>query len=208
MARREAGFAEAGNVQLKREIGADMRQDPTTKFLMETLVDRPSIFRRGGLVYLSVRRWRNSIKPYQLDALKLLKSNPPAAFVDLVAKDILGTLDPLLGGGAFQCIVPVPCSHSGSSNCLSVLIASRLGVHLGLPAILALAATPEKGSSHPKQNVDRQAMQLVRKIDQSVIVVDDVATSGSHIEEATRLLRNNNNSILAISWIGGNAETD
>ena len=81
-------------------------------------------------------------------------------------------------------------------------------MRLGLPVLLALSIEPASGSSHPKQNIDRPPMKLVRKIEQPVILVDDVATSGSHIEEAIRLIRNASNAIFAISWIGGNAESD
>ncbi len=48
-------------------------------------------------------------------------------------------------------------------------------------------------------------MQLAQPTDQPTLIIDDVATSGAHLEEATRLLRTPTTPVLAIAWIGGQA---
>jgi predicted amidophosphoribosyltransferase len=49
-------------------------------------------------------------------------------------------------------------------------------------------------------------MTLATPLQGPVLLVDDVATSGRHIEEATELLRAKGASVLAVAWIGGDAE--
>ena len=193
--------------QKRKAEPAPPRLDPSAAFLMDSLVLRPSMNRCGGIVYLTVRRWRRPVKRYQIDSLKALKANPPSSFVHAICHDIMAAFDPMLGeGGAFGSVVPIPCSHSPPESCLSVLLASRIGYLLGLPAISALTIEPASGSSHPKQNLDRPPMLLARKIDRPAIVIDDVATSGHHMEEAVRLLRPGAGTVFAIAWIGGEAE--
>ena len=43
---------------------------------------------------------------------------------------------------------------------------------------------------------------LTDKVSGPALLVDDVATSGSHIEEAVKLLRPACGSVLAVAWIG------
>ncbi|MGL4404534.1 MAG: hypothetical protein ACRCT6_02145, partial [Notoacmeibacter sp.] len=61
----------------------------------------------------------------------------------------------------------------------------------------------QKGVSHPKQNVKRPPMKMTRIIDEPVLLVDDVATSGSHLEEAVALLKPTCGAVLPIAWLGG-----
>jgi predicted amidophosphoribosyltransferase len=45
-------------------------------------------------------------------------------------------------------------------------------------------------------------MTLVEKVSGPALLVDDVATSGSHLEEATKLLRPSCGAVMAVAWIG------
>ena len=46
-------------------------------------------------------------------------------------------------------------------------------------------------------------MRLAKIVDGPAIVIDDVATSGAHIEEALRLLKPAAGTVFAVAWIGG-----
>jgi predicted amidophosphoribosyltransferase len=48
-------------------------------------------------------------------------------------------------------------------------------------------------------------LALARVIDEPVLLIDDVATSGAHIEEAVKLLKPTCKAVMAIAWISGDA---
>jgi predicted amidophosphoribosyltransferase len=77
-----------------------------------------------------------------------------------------------------------------------------------IPVVKALSLERVEGSSHPKTNVGRSPMRLEAAVVGDILLVDDVATSGRHLEEAALLLRNQNASVLPIAWIGGDADQD
>jgi predicted amidophosphoribosyltransferase/PAS domain-containing protein len=178
-------------------------REPSLVFLLETLVPRRAIRERKSVNYLTLMSWRQGVRDYQIAALKALKQNippeMPGAIADLMAREI----DSLLGAQAFVAVVPMPCGHSDDSHCLSEELARALGAKLGLPVIRALAAKKQTGSSHPKNNVRRPPMQAVEKLTGPVILVDDVATSGAHIEEAVKLLKPSGGAVFPVVWISG-----
>ena len=95
---------------------------------------------------------------------------------------------------------------TGAGGGIGRAIALALGRLLRLPVIEALRLPPMSGSSHPKTNVRRPRMRLNRALDGPVLIIDDVATSGQHMEEACRLLRPVAGAALAIAWIGGDTD--
>ena len=52
---------------------------------------------------------------------------------------------------------------------------------------------------------NRPRLELVRTIGEPILLVDDVATSGAHIEEAVKLLKPHCGTVMAVAWIGGDA---
>ena len=180
-----------------------MRPEPCAIFLEDTLVQRRTVRSRNSISYLTVRAWRSPVKKYQISALKALKQNIPPSFSDFVAGEIEESITSLLGSAAFQAIVPVPCGHSSSEHCLSLEIARRLAAKLDLPVVQALQARKQEGRSHPKTNVTRPPMQIACDIAGPVLLIDDVATSGAHLQEAVEILKPHCGSVLPVAWIGG-----
>jgi predicted amidophosphoribosyltransferase len=88
---------------------------------------------------------------------------------------------------------------------VSLKIARALGQELFLPVIQAFIPQPAKGVSHPKENLNRPALVVARTIAEPTLLIDDVATSGAHIEEATKLLKPTSKAVMSIVWIGGDA---
>jgi predicted amidophosphoribosyltransferase len=175
---------------------------PVTKFLLETLAPKSRILNRKSQHYLATRSWRAPIKQYQIAALKSLKSDPPAAFLEAAARDVVQAIRNVHGVDIGKYVVPVPCGHSGE-NCFSRLLARAVADQLALEFVDAFACQPIIGSSHPKQNVRRPRMKLLRELDGPVILVDDVATSGDHIEEASRLLKKTASTVWPVAWVAG-----
>lgn len=177
--------------------------EPTLAFLRDSLVQRRSIRARRSVHYLTLRTWRAPIRDWQIKALRALKANIPIGMAEAIAEEICQEVGALSGLSAFRAIVPVPCSHSPSGSCLSVEIARALGLATGPPVIHALAAVPMTGSSHPKENSRRKPFTLAQPLAEPLLLIDDVATSGRHLEEALTLLRQSSGTALAVAWISG-----
>jgi hypothetical protein len=174
---------------------------PVSRFLLDTLVQSQRLNRRGQTSYIGLRKWRASIKQYQISALKALKQEIPAGLVAAAADELADAVRSVYGDVNRCVVVPVPCGSSGP-DCLSCRLATGLARRLGLPMVQAFKSieTPP-GSSHPRRNIKRSRMKLLETINQPVILVDDVATSGSHIDEAASLLRKTSPQVWPIVWI-------
>jgi len=207
-AREISGFL-AREESLSRRIGkAEGRrapEEPSLTFLLETLIERRSIRARNGVHYLTLRSWRAAIRDWQIKALRALKGKIPPAMPQAIARDICAETEALLGVSAFRAVVPVPCGHSAETACLSLEIARAVGAGIGAPVVQAFAFQNLKGSSHPKENTRRPKLKLINPVNEPVLIVDDVSTSGAHLEEAVKLLRPHAGLAFAVAWIGGDA---
>ncbi len=182
--------------------------EPASEFLLETLVRRRALRSRNGVSYVTLRAWRQPVREHQIKALRAIKRLRPHALAAEIASEIADDVGALFGAGGFRAVVPMPCGHSKAGKCLSAEIARSLARMLSLPVAHALALSEERGSSHPKTNAKRAAMRLAAPVEGPVLLVDDVATSGRHIEEASSLLRAQKPGcgVLAVAWIGGSAD--
>jgi len=199
----EMGWS-AKQSEMTRPIQMSSAAEPTQNFLMKTLVNRSTIRGRNGISYLTMRAWRKPIKEYQIIALRSLKPAESNCFVDAIVDEMSAVVEQFIGMSGFKTVVPVPCGSSGN-NCLSLRIAKALAAKHGLKMVEAFEPIIASGSSHPKKNVTRPPMKLVRPVTDAVLLVDDVATSGQHLEEATKLLRQHTNTVFSVAWIGGDS---
>lgn len=190
---------------VKRGEFAD-RGQPVAEFLLETLVRRRTLRARNNVSYVTLHAWRQPIREYQIKALRAVKRHAPMQLAPEIAAEIAADVDSLFGVRGFRAVVPMPCGHSSDAGCLSAEIAKELGKLLAVPVVHALSLPKQSGSSHPKTNAKRAPMRLVDIVEGLVLLIDDVVTSGRHIEEATKLLRAAGAGVLAMAWIGGNVE--
>lgn len=197
-----------GNVGELREGVASIvpdRHSVAETFLLDTLIKKKSIISRNVMSYLSLRAWRKPLKKHQIAALREIKTAPTPGFVDTVSQEIAGGLDQLVGERPARIVTHVPCGHSRKGDCLSCLLAKRIAAHLNLPFVSAFKPNFSAGTSHPKANLIRPAMEIDTPIDDPVLLIDDVASSGRHMEEAVGLLRQSADVVLPVAWIGGEA---
>lgn len=188
--------------QIQSHPSIDNDLNIAVKFLSETIVRKRSLLSRNSVVYHSLNQWRTSIKSHQISAIRLLKETPDSPLVPLIRDEIKEWIFGTFGRKAFDTVVPVPCGHSGS-DCLSRQISIAVAQQIGATQVDAFAPLKVRGSSHPRTNTTRPKMELCRPVKGRVLLVDDIASSGSHIEEAVRMLREIADSVVAVCWIGG-----
>lgn len=174
---------------------------PLSRFLLDTLVRSQRLKRRRETSYIALRTWRTPIKDYQISALKALKDENPTGFVSAVADELAEAVKSVFGDLSKCVVVPVPCGSSGP-DCLACRLATGLARRINVPMVRAFQQieTPI-GNSHPRRNSRRGRMKLIETIEQPVILVDDVVTSGSHIDEAATILRETSPQVWSVVWI-------
>ena len=177
---------------------------PAASFLCDTLARRTTLRTRRGMSYMTLRAWRGAIKTYQVKALKALQQAPPSALVETVAADIHEAVERIFGRTAFGGVVAVPSGHSPPEQSLSARVAETVAERLGLPVIAALVVEQRAGAGRPLDNT-RPPIRVALDPGKPVLLVDDVATSGRHLEEAAALLRPGSGAVYATAWIGGEA---
>jgi hypothetical protein len=175
--------------------------EPLLKFLIETLVPKQRLLGRNGVSYLALRQWRQSIKPYQIKAVEAIKSSQDEVCMEVVAGEIVQHIQKIYGN-LFTSVVPVPGGSSGTAKSLSVLLAEQVAKKLKIPCNNILVAAPvATGKSHPKKSAVLKPYSLREKISGNILILDDVVTSGRHIELATMALRTSAEFCTAVAWI-------
>jgi hypothetical protein len=176
--------------------------EPAGKFLFSTLVKRAALRSRNGVGYLVVRNWRAAIKEHQLSALRALKDHPPSSLVLGIGEELTQAVRSVFGQGHIENVVPVPCGNSGCDECLSTRISANVATRLGARYVAGLKPQGGSGRSHPRKSARLSAFDVVRKPTGVTLVVDDVVSSGRHLELAVRALRSGDKPVLAVAWIG------
>ena len=181
---------------------APVNFDGNNSFLLDTLIKQRQMHSRNGVSYLAVRKWRKQMKSYQIQSMKRTKANPCEKIVRTAAEEILLEAKSVFGSLNFDTIVSVPPGHSGMVS-FSTLLGKAASEITMKPHVQAFQPIEVKGkSSHPKTNATRGKMKLMERPEGNILLVDDVATSGRHLEEASKLLRSENNFVLPVAWIG------
>jgi predicted amidophosphoribosyltransferase len=188
----QAGFSETA-----RAFG----NEPAARFLFDTLIEKQRLLARNGCAYLALRTWRKPIKPYQVDALAALKSAPSPAIVERIAEELSNAVTRVYGK-AFDTVIPIPPGSSDSSEGLSTLIARQVSKRLNLDcAEVLLPQAVRKGRSHPKKGIELLPYEVKGKVKGNVLILDDVATSGKHMEMASLAIRPLTNYATGIVWL-------
>jgi predicted amidophosphoribosyltransferase len=109
----------------------------------------------------------------------------------------------LRGESAAGAITCVPCGHSRRPDCLGKQIAQAVAKSLDLPFLQVFADRPCSGVSHPKEFAKLPPLECIADPRPQMILVDDLATSGWHVEESLTALRRLGGSASAFVWITG-----
>jgi hypothetical protein len=173
----------------------------SARFLLDTLTQKQRLLARNGCSYLALTSWRKDLKQYQIGALAALKAMPSTPCEEKIAAEICTGIRRVYGE-AFQYIVPIPGGSSGQSESFSVRIAriAARNLNTGFADIL-LPQEVKIGKSHPSKSAKLEPYRIRGDISGNVLILDDVATSGRHIELASHAIRPLSTYCAAVVWI-------
>lgn len=167
------------------------------------LVYRPALFRRNEIRWIAAYAWRSSQRARGLAALKQAKAALDPSLIDEAATSIAGLIREIFGDKPVDAITGIPCGHSRRADCFGKQLARSVAKVIGLPFLQIFADRPCPGSSHPKQSMTLPPLQQIADPPRSMIIIDDVATSGWHLEESVLALRRSGVAASSLVWISG-----
>jgi predicted amidophosphoribosyltransferase len=183
---------------------ADEAQCPCSRTpLSATLVYRPALFRRNEIRWIAAYAWRSNQRTRGLAALKQAKEALDASILKEAATSISGLIHEIFGDKPVDAITGIPCGHSRRADCFGKQLARLVASMVGLPFLQIFADRPCPGSSHPKQSMSLPPLQQIADPPRSMIIIDDLATSGWHLEESVLALRQSGVAASSIVWISG-----
>jgi hypothetical protein len=170
--------------------------------LLGSVLYRPMVFRRNDVRWIAACAWRSAAKADDIAALKRAKRELDPALIGQVADSVATLIRQLYGGRFAEAITTVPCSHSRRLDCFGKRLAQAVGRSLGIPFLQVFADLPCSGVSHPKEFRKLAPLQQIADPVSSMILVDDLATSGWHVEKSVTALHSLGASTSAFVWIG------
>lgn len=171
-------------------------------FLFDTLIKKRTLHSRNGVDYLTLRSWRAQVKAYQISTLVSLKVSKPSTFIRRAADEIAEAVRHVHGEGVIGAVVPVPPGSSGDVNSFSVMLAREVAADLNVPFCDVLEPQGQKGKSAPIKSAKLKPYVVKEKVAGPILVVDDVASSGAHMEMAMSALKQHAKAVYGVVWIG------
>lgn len=195
-------FVEFGKATFRAGAAGAARPREDIK-LLGSLVYRPAVYRRNEIGWIAACAWRAGAKPDDIAALKRAKREIDQRLIADAAEIVATLLQQLSGARAAAAITCVPCGHSRRPDCFGKQIAEAVALSLGLPFVQVFADRFCSGVSHPKEFDKLPPLQRIADPASTMILVDDLATSGWHVEESLMALRRLGCAGSAFIWIGG-----
>jgi hypothetical protein len=147
------------------------------------------VYRPNDVGWIAACAWRAAAKVDDIVALKRAKRELDRGLIDGAAEMVAALVHQLRGDRAADAITNVPCGHSRRPDCLGKQIAQAVAEALSLPFLQVFADRPCSGVSHPKEFAKLPPIERIADPAASMILVDDLATSGWHVEESLTSLR-------------------
>lgn len=170
------------------------------------LVARRAYYARNGVIWSSVRAWRSDVKRQDVAALRAAKAAVDDATIASAAVEIAAFLRSLFGNLRGWTVSTVAVGHSRRPDSFAVRLAARVAIELDLEFAKIFADRFVSGVSHPKEFDKLPPLTCILTPTAPVLLIDDVATSGWHLEEAVNDIRGRGVACVAIAWISGNVK--
>lgn len=169
------------------------------------LVKRAALRARNAVQFATVRSWASSAKAADISTLTRAKRAPivDADLVEAASREVVDFIHSTFGSVPNWLMTSVAVGHSRRGDSFAVQMAQSAAKRLGSTYVQVFEHRFVSGSSHPKQNALLPPLQIKERPTLPVLVVDDVATSGWHMEEALNAIRAFGVPAFGVAWIGG-----
>lgn len=171
--------------------------------LLSSLLYQPTIFQRKDVRWIAAYTWKADAKERGVSALKVVKNGLDPVFIREAAEPVAALIRQLFGAEPADAVTCVPCGHSRRPDCFGKRFAQSVAETLSLPFVQVFADQPRIGTSHPRHSARLPQLRQIAKPAWSTIVIDDLATSGGHLEQTVLALRQLGVTAPAMAWISG-----
>jgi hypothetical protein len=179
------------------------RHESPRDTLLASLLSRPALFQRNQVRWIAACAWRTQLKPQGLSALKTAKQELNPCLIAEGAAAIVRLIHGIYGPKSVDAITCIPCGHSRRPDCFGKQLAQSAALAMGLPFLQVFADRPCSGASHPRQSIALPPLRQIADPPRSMILIDDLATSGRHVEESMLALRGLGVAVSSLVWISG-----
>jgi hypothetical protein len=167
------------------------------------LVFRPALYRRNEVSWCSVRAWRSDLRRADMARFKLCKTRLEPEVIAAAAREIAELLRLLFGHFSGWLVTSVACGHSRRPDCFGKRLGRAVAAQLGAEWAEVFRDRLVAGVSHPKEFRKLPALLFAATPTAPVFVIDDLASSGWHIEEALGRIRELGLPAFGAVWIAG-----
>lgn len=171
--------------------------------LVDDLPRRAALRHRNSISYITVRSWPHRHRRQAIEFFKAEKLQKSGDILQLAATEIANEIRNLAGEPKGWVVTAVACGHSRDRQCWGKLLARSTAAQMKLPFKQVFLDRLVRGSSHQRQFERLPALKLSRRPTSPVMIIDDVATSGWHLEEAALAIRSHGLATVQVAWISG-----
>ena len=161
---------------------------------------------RNAVSYLTARRFSAQDRVNAIRAIKRLKAGAGEHETGLAAAEIALLWLRVSGNPGGWTVTNIAAGHSGG-NSFGARLAVAVAERLSLGYLQVWRHRPVRGVSHPKEFRRLPPLDMLAKPIGATLVIDDVATSGWHLEEALTALRSLNLPAVGVAWISADSGT-
>jgi hypothetical protein len=171
------------------------------RFLLDTLVVKPSIRSCNTTRYVSVRSWQVAMKKYQVSVMSSVMKNLCQQFVASAARECAAELEHLFGGASCQFVVPIPNQANQIDDKLTLAMAKVMALYLGIPVLEAFENVgADSDEVYPDAKVSSK-LKMVQPVPGTAVLFQAMTSAGQQFHEASELLKEGGTVSFAISWI-------
>lgn len=184
-------------------------RETSTHALLKALTLAPSWNTKRQVMFLSLRKWRVRTKTADVAAYTAAKHRCDPALLTVCTAEITAAIQLTLGNlSGWYVTCPPPGASTGKHKHFATLLAQSVAQKLGADFYDAFVPRPRETPSHPRTYAERGELSLLLAFRANppecpgILLVDDLASTGTTIEQAAPLLRKYGQ-VLPVVWLCG-----